>query len=1323
MFGSLMPRVAWAQYSAPPAPVWNDAYDRSYTYVCNSVAGTRPIHDWYYGVTPTKDGGSISVGYSSATITATCATLRFTPLMVKHSAAGVIEWAHIYPLSDSSRIGNFREVVECQDGSGYVAVGYESISTSTTVVNRQIQVVKVDRFGALLSRQYLSFGSLTTTVPSAVTTPMQPFSIREVFTYDAAGQLVGDGYVIGGMGANTTVNPEYHPYVARLSATMTRIWDKLYTDRVATSALSGAPNGIVRPLYATGTDQRPSATRAAYAPTGAATPGVSPVVGFVYSGLEFFSSGPAAYCPLLGELAPDGTPRWWHHQTAADIPAPQYSASCVSPTVIPNYSGDIEQSPTGQVAVAQVFNRTSCNSLIAGDLYLRRFTPTATTTPPSFTDLFLTTARSREWWPNVAPTPDGGYAVLAAQAPGSVTGSPYDFQLHKVSATGTAEWGSSFANSPHYVGADNEACAFGLALTADGSYLLGGDNTVDLAVPVGTQTNHDDAVLVKLRQPCLNLANGFDVVAANNALPANNWTTARRIRGTVTVKNGGVLTISGPGAFIEFADTRTYQLPTTPKANPLNPTRIVVEPGGKLVIRDGAHLTVLNDAACGTPGAMWDGIVLKGVPTKAQTPAEQPVIELSGCTIEKAHVGVLAGRMNYSASGLPAPALNDGGGLVTATNTLFRNCFNGVNLQTYGRTATAPAANACNSSSFTHCIFRADAVLADPLYITAPTATPANVRLPSQVGLKIFTTQGVQVMGCTFELVGDGTTVPDGTTDVFAVVPTNQRGTGIYASNSTITIQDYVPATGGPVRSTFRRLYNGVLASNTSMAYMTSIKHGLFEGCLGGISLTGVASSLLADNDITIGRATDGYPYGLSLYNSYGYAVRNNRFTAAAVAGTDLGGSNSARGLLVTLSDGATNSRYNVINGNSFHQMASGMYVQRGNSKLALRCNEFTGVLNRADIEVLVGAPDYPMQPARDVLRNPQGTCLGPYNPPASNQFSHTCGTAKEIMISGINITQLQYNHFGGTVTTPNCINAALALTQCQAFFNKPSDCPTQTAFEQATDSDLSALLGTSTFTDPGARAEVIDEMLRRQLATCGGGVNAAVDMLRALNEPGYEEQLLALEVAGNYQAANRTAAPRLPKHRRHAVGADTQARTTPTATYFDEVRELLAPLGSDSAIVVTLKADSTLRKRLWQIANDTTTWGYVAGQATLGRYLGYKFRPWFEGAPEISYDAFRTTAAPAASKSTAVERGATLALYPNPADDVVTLTYTLPHGAATGQIELHDQFGKRCRVVELNASSQAAAFNLRGLLPGLYYYTYSAEGERVMAGTLVKRP
>jgi hypothetical protein len=123
---------------------------------------------------------------------------------------------------------------------------------------------------------------------------------------------------------------------------------------------------------------------------------------------------------------------------------------------------------------------------------------------------------------------------------------------------------------------------------------------------------------------------------------------------------------------------------------------------------------------------------------------------------------------------------------------------------------------------------------------------------------------------------------------------------------------------------------------------------------------------------------------------------------------------------------------------------------------------------------------------------------------------------------------------------------------------------------------------------------------------------------------------------------------------------------------------------------------------------------------------LGYKFKPWYEGAPEMTYDNFRTANGTNVKGGVAEEAKtaavATLSVYPNPATDAVELQYALPEGSRNGELVLRDQFGKECRRVALTSNAHTLILSLKGLRSGLYYYTFNVGEERVQAGTLMKQ-
>ncbi|MBC7446638.1 MAG: T9SS type A sorting domain-containing protein, partial [Hymenobacteraceae bacterium] len=441
------------------------------------------------------------------------------------------------------------------------------------------------------------------------------------------------------------------------------------------------------------------------------------------------------------------------------------------------------------------------------------------------------------------------------------------------------------------------------------------------------------------------------------------------------------------------------------------------------------------------------------------------------------------------------------------------------------------------------------------------------------------------------------------------------------------------------------------------------------------------------------------------------------------------------RGVVATLSDGSnpTAMRSNMIYRNTFQAVSTGIYAQRGNSSLILRCNSFATV-SRADIEAAVGFSTTTPPTLVNPLYNPHGECDGEHPEKSiANFFSLTSG-GKSIWVIG-DANDLEYNHFQpstGFPTAPGTV-VKTVKTNCFTTYLPSRDCPEQRPVTTQTVAQLRAAL--NTLTNVVDRNEVLDELLRRYLdpTVYAAGLDSAVALLRAVSAPAYLEQLNALEVRGGYTPSSLVVAGggnTTGEMTARATTTTPLARTSTAGSYFDQVRDLLAPFGTESAILAALQTDSTLRGRLWQIATDTTTWGYVAGQAVLSRYLGYEFQPWYENSGDATAsDAFRapavspTNSRPMGAAPQTQPRPATLAVYPNPATTQLALTYTLPDGAGPATLILRDPTGKVCRQLTLDARTTEASVGLHGLRPGLYYYTYSVGGGRVQSGTVVKQP
>lgn len=1376
---------ATAQTTAAPQtnpPQWQTSMD-----IPAGCTDDWKNRDWYFSVNQTRDGRYLAAGYTGI-ITATTTTLSCTapvntirPMLDLRNADGSPAWTQPYVraltvTTPATRAGRFFDAVEMNNGD-FAAVGYQGTR------------LLVGIFDA-------ATGTLRQPLIMPVAYAAKGVSIREVLEVQEDGSLAGNGFIIGGVARADLTGSEsrngteeidstnareaggaptgWRIYMLRLDASGSVLWDAF----LGPSASDAGVGAIARPIYANGTTSGSTPSRVAHAPVG-----TGQVTGYAVVGTDLTNSGTQ---PQITLYRIDGEPT--SMVTVADATVPMrhrsyrtagipYCDPTVAATAV-DIPTDLEQSLDGSsLLVATLYNRIAIGPCIvpgnaagvamAGESYLLGFPVNftdyipASGTPPGLdyapTDIFVTICGAGETRPQIEAAGINDYVVAASRLV-SEPGNPDPWTLNRYYLTRFTDTGSGLARqwevefAPPTVGSglvNRLACAFGMTLTQDGGYVVvGNDDKYRTALAGATdafRAQDHDAIMTKL------LACGFDISATNtDIVPSGSdyqivWNTPRRIHGQITVKNGAELIIDG--ATIQFDDTRAYQ--TSPTSTPTAPTRIVVENDSKLTVINGGRLTVLQAVAgCSPdPGAsarMWDGVVLKRGSGATYQPYEvvnraliaTPAVEYNNAVIDHAHIGALAGRMNYSSNGLPAAAVNDGGGLVVARNTRFLNCHTGIILEPWSVSSIL-----LNYSRALGCTFLADAPLADALYING------SVRYGTQFGMRLYNMDGVVVQGNTFEQRYGTTAFPE---PLLA-----NRGTGISTVDGFMYVEPLPNGTGPAIPNTFRFQQIGIDCANSKLAYPVWITGNRFEGNRTGINLGSVAQGTVTDNLFFVGRSGDASPTGLIMQNSYGYNIARNTFTAttASPAPAGTGGSTTARGIAVSQSDGSNlaTTRENAIYNNHFDHLYRGIYAQDGNQGLWVRCNHFDTALSNADVRVALGT----VTTTTDPLKNPHGDC-DPLKPELSiaNFFSHTGGSAKDILISATsglttNVNTLQYKHFtglgpAGTLTKVNA-------TDCTTTYEQPRDCPDYRDFETAR---LGHLVQTSTQnvgtaarlalpTDTtgdavaaSARMAALDELLRRylDLRVYAHGLDSAVALLRQAQEPGYEEQLTALEIRGGYTPSNRQVAPPTVmetrpvasarrKRRQAVVTAPVWHRTT-TGSYFDQVRELLAPLGTDSAIAVTLQADSALRAELWQIANDTLTWGFGAGRAVLTRYLGYQFRPWEQNDPAEELGARGLAQAEARKQpATLASVPPAVALFPNPTAETVQLAYRLPAGAAGATLRIVDKFGKSWRTVALPQPEGQITVDLRALPAGLYSYVVLVGEGRVQSGTLVKLP
>lgn len=178
------------------------------------------------------------------------------------------------------------------------------------------------------------------------------------------------------------------------------------------------------------------------------------------------------------------------------------------------------------------------------------------------------------------------------------------------------------------------------------------------------------------------------------------WDSPRIVDGDVVIQTGGKLTITST---IRFGQN----------------SQIIVEPGGQLIV-DGGTLTIGCDANS------WQGIRVEGNSALSQIPvSNQGFVRLIDATVEFAEKGVWASS---------DPGNSSGGGIIRATNTLFRNCEQAVQMLPFIN--TLPSGNPFSDlSSFQDCIFTLDK--------NSPFTTGST-------HVRIDGVSGISFNGCTF---------------------------------------------------------------------------------------------------------------------------------------------------------------------------------------------------------------------------------------------------------------------------------------------------------------------------------------------------------------------------------------------------------------------------------------------------------------------------------------------------------------------------------------------------------------------------------------------
>ena len=336
--------------------------------------------------------------------------------------------------------------------------------------------------------------------------------------------------------------------------------------------------------------------------------------------------------------------------------------------------------------------------------------------------------------------------------------------------------------------------------------------------------------------------------------------------------------------------------------------RIIVRPGGKLIVNGG---TLTN--AC--DGEMWQGIFVEGNTNLRQGALAQGSVILTNATIENARDAICTRKAGSD------PYIEHAGGIIQATNTLFRNNRRSVEFLSYENHTTGGAVTD-NASYFTRCTFTVDN---DNLFADNGTSFLEHVSM--------WEVRGVKFNGCAFRNETG-----------------SHSGKAIYTIAAGFTARRVCPMPtvepcvcnnyGGDTvrRCLFVGFDTAVHATNTEGSYLVTLDNCDFAGNYVGVELAAADNARVSFCDFDLDYTSNANT-GVYLKNSTGYTVESNGFhrthySALTSVGVCADSSGTAE---------------NVIRLNDFAKLTYGCYAWNCNAVIGIKTRGLQYVCNSYD--------------------------------------------------------------------------------------------------------------------------------------------------------------------------------------------------------------------------------------------------------------------------------------------------------------------------------------------------------------------------------------
>jgi len=654
-------------------------------------------------------------------------------------------------------------------------------------------------------------------------------------------------------------------------------------------------------------------------------------------------------------------------------------------------------------------------------------------------------------WPEFQCTRDGVAAnINISQYYGA------DTYVASFDANRLAIWQQTYADEDNYTlpalppgNYKKQECMYAIVQTPDKGYLAAGNQS----------NNFDDNYLLKLYpENCAYAITNYDfigyvhtatnggIIQSSNILDpygkeywidgggTTTWNSSQKIKGSVIIKYGNTLHITGSSTTITFDDAKQVGYPS----------KLIVMPGAKLIVDNGATLTSVGNCV---PG-MWQGIEVWGDITQTQNitngyATKQGYAIFNNATISNAILGVAAYDSREFETDNFASGINKTGGIVQANITHFLNNAVDADLRFYPTPLTTGVTT--NISYFSNCDFKNNQMLADLALDESMICDMRPYIKYNKTHLGLWNVKGIKINGCNFE------------TDLPAIGGKKPNySTGISAFDASFTCTKAGIAGISYAGSTFSNLefgikngsYNGSCSPNSpafsiSSPAVATINRCKFTNCFRGIQLDGTLMSQINrctfDIDDAFGNnLQDAYylnpetfignpikiPVGIYTNAALNYTVFDNIFTSTLA--------NNG-----VFNYGMVNSNASAFNfSNTKNNKYTNHYVNQqfeyNNNKLQSNCNEYnnTTFTNHYAWSVF------------DQLAN-QGVCNGTATNAATNIFSsvsvenpymdiHLDAEAFNFEYRSLNASPIYEPQFhsAGVITAPCTDNDSVTLEQ-----------------------------------------------------------------------------------------------------------------------------------------------------------------------------------------------------------------------------------------------------------------------------------------------------